>query len=299
MAFSRHRRNMFENSTQILSAMKAVSLSALLAWGCALSNEIPEHAHGLQEERLAVELEGGGVQVGVLSMRLGHTTPSRLAVLLPGHPSVVRPVMRDGIMAESKLTGNFLIRARRHLIQEDIATLLVDCVSSREEICDSAYQASRERQQHVDQLIAAARQRLPSIQQVWLVGTSMGTISSSFMPIHNPTGYAGAIHTAGITAPLARGSYTELQSFDYRKIPIFQVFIHHHDDPCPITPYSGAVEISSQFQIPLVTVRGGSGFQGSPCQAYTQHGFRGKEGAVMHTIAQIIRTGTVPHLVID
>ena len=34
------------------------------------------------------------------------------------------------------------------------------------------------------------------------------------MPIHNPTGYKGAIHTASITDPYAKGSYRELGGFD-------------------------------------------------------------------------------------
>jgi hypothetical protein len=38
---------------------------------------------------------------------------------------------------------------------------------------------------------------------------------------------------------------------------------------------------SEKFGFPLVTVTGGAGFQGPPCEALTEHGFRGKEKEVM------------------
>ena len=63
----------------------------------------------------------------------------------------------------------------------------------------SSYQASKERQQDVQKLINEVKKQVPSIKDVWLVGTSMGTVSSSFMPMHDSQAYAGAIHTATIS----------------------------------------------------------------------------------------------------
>jgi hypothetical protein len=123
------------------------------------------------------------------------------------------------------------------------------------------------------------------------VGTSMGTISSSFMPIHNTTAYAGAIHTASITEPYAKGSYRELGGFDYKLSQIPQFFIHHSSDPCALTTYSGAKSIAEKYGVALVTVSGGTGFQGPACAAFTEHGFRGKEKDVMNAMSVIIKTG--------
>ena len=145
---------------------------------------------------------------------------------------------------------------------------------------------------HLDNLINEVKKRYPTIQEVWLVGTSMGTISSSFMPTYAPRAYAGAIHTAAITEPYARNSYRELINFDYKKSGAPQFFIHHKDDPCYLTTWSGAKSISDKYGVPLITVFGGSNFQGNPCNAFTEHGFRGKELEVMQTIREIILTGT-------
>jgi hypothetical protein len=253
----------------------------------------------LKEELISVDLADGKKQVGVYSNKLGSEKPTRLAVLLPGYPSVVRPVVEGGIMTGSKLNGNFLIRSRGFLVDENIASLIVDCQSESGDYCSSSYQASKQRQMDVDKLIAEVRARNPSITEIWLVGTSMGTVSSSFMPVHNPTGYAGAIHTASITEPYARNSYRELGGFDYKKATTPQFFVHHAADPCYLTTYTGAKSITDKYKLPLVTVTGGSNFQGNPCNAFTEHGFRGKEKEVMTAIGEIIKTGSAKQLDIN
>ena len=251
------------------------------------------------EQLISVTLQDGIKQEGVLSRASNSSQPTHLAVLLPGSPSVVRPVVEGDALASSKLSSNFLIRARRHLVGQQLATLIVDCRSDSGDICSSAYQASLARYQDVSQLILQVKKDFPSIQKIWLVGTSMGTISSSFMPTYDSSMYAGAIHTASITEPYARNSYRELGDFDYKKAKLPQVFIHHQEDPCFITTHSGAKTIADKFQIPLMTVQGGSDFKGDACKAFTQHGFRGKEREVMLAIQKIILTGRVTELVIQ
>lgn len=266
----------------------------LIFWtSTGFSQNIPVHAQGLNEELITIELASGITQSGVYSTRTGVLEPSKLAVLFPGHPSVVRPVVVNGSMTESRLTGNFLIRSRRFLSDESIATLLVDCHSDSITVCSSRYQSARQRQEDIDKLIGVVRMRTPSIREVWLIGTSMGTISSSFLPFYNPKGYAGAIHTASITEPNAFFSYKEMDQFDYSKPSGIHFFIHHANDPCHLTTYSGAKSIASKAGVPLITVYGGKDFQGASCQAFNQHGFRGKEEEVMAEIGSIIKTGKV------
>ena len=282
----------------ILGRSALWALAALLAWvPCAVSAQsqgtapvpTPVHAQGLVEELLSVSLSPLATQSGVLSRSTTAVAPRRLAVLLPGHPSVVRPEVEDGVMKRSALTGNFLIRARRHLADEDIALLLVDCRSDQGALCSAQYQASSQRQKDVQLLVDQARRRLPSIEEVWLVGTSMGTISSTHMAQHDPKAYRGAIHTASITEPLAAGSYRIMAQLDLRNSPVRHVLVHHQDDPCSLTTHAGAVRWSRAFGIPLLTVRGGGGFEGPPCMAHTEHGFKGREREVMRAIAAIIR----------
>jgi alpha/beta superfamily hydrolase len=190
-----------------------------------------------------------------------------------------------------------LIRSRRHLATDAIATLIVDCHSGSGDYCSSSYQASLKRHQDVLKLIQEVKKQYPSIQQVWAIGTSMGTVSSSFALTHEPNIYAGAIHTASITEPNARNSYRELSNFDYAKAN--HIFIHHLNDPCYLTTHSGAKSIADKYELPLITVKGGGGFSGDACKAFTEHGFRGKEKEVMTAIGKILMTGRVEALLID
>jgi len=272
-------------------SMGLALVTALWLGGPSVKAQTPPAWENLTEQLVAVELSAGVRQEGVLSLRTGTQSPDLLAVLLPGHPSVLRPVVADQRMTASRLPGNFLVRARRHLADERIALLLVDCRSDSGDECSSKYQASAGRQSDVAALIQSVRQQLPSIQKVWLVSTSMGSISSAFMPMHGKGAYAGAIHTAAITEPYAMHSYRELGGFDYGQITGIQAFVHHQNDPCPMTTHSGAAKLAQKFSIPLVTVHGGSGFQGHPCRAFTEHGFTGKEREVMQHIGQILKTG--------
>ena len=261
--------------------------------------QTPSSSENPYEQLVIVDLQGGTKQEGVLSLKNNSSQPTHLAVLLPGYPSVVRPVVENNEMISSRLKGNFLIRARQHLINNEMATLVVDCRSDSGDYCSSSYQASLIRHQDVAQLVQLVKQMKPSIKNVWIVGTSMGTVSSSFMSTYEPYIYNGAIHTASITEPYSRNSYRELGGFDYKKSKIPQIFVHHRDDPCHLTTYSGAKSITDKFGLVLVTVTGSSNMSGPACNAFTEHGFRGKEKEVMTAIQRIISTGKVDTSLID
>lgn len=279
--------------------MKKLFFYLCLTISSFVNAQTPSSSENPYEQLVIVDLQGGTKQEGVLSLKNNSSQPTHLAVLLPGYPSVVRPVVENNEMISSRLKGNFLIRARQHLINNEMATLVVDCRSDSGDYCSSSYQASLIRHQDVAQLVQLVKQMKPSIKNVWIVGTSMGTVSSSFMSTYEPYIYNGAIHTASITEPYSRNSYRELGGFDYKKSKIPQIFVHHRDDPCHLTTYSGAKSITDKFGLVLVTVTGSSNMSGPACNAFTEHGFRGKEKEVMTAIQRIISTGKVDTSLID
>ena len=85
----------FQNLTRI-------ALIALLVQSsiCNAQN-VPAHAQGLKEELISVDLSGNKKQVGVYSTKSGMNKPTKLAVLLPGSPSVVSPGVDHGVMINS------------------------------------------------------------------------------------------------------------------------------------------------------------------------------------------------------
>jgi hypothetical protein len=252
----------------------------------ASAQTVPPHAEGLQEELIEVGIDGG-TQRAVLSKRSNASAASKLIVLLPGHPSVVKPEMGNGVMMDSPQLGNFLIRARRHLVTEQTMTLLIDCHTNLGDVCKAEYQASEDRYQHAMAVISAAKVKQPQIKQVYLLSTSMGSISSGFMAKHGQNQFAGVIHTASID-PTAPKSYPQLSKLNYADITIPQAFVHHTEDPCPITQYGYIRSVAEKNKIPLISVSGGGDFKGQPCQAFTQHGFKNKEVQVMRQVLKMV-----------
>jgi hypothetical protein len=59
------------------------------------------------------------------------------------------------------------------------------------------------------------------------------------------------------------------------------------------------MSITDKYKLPLVTVTGGGDFSGNACNAFTEHGFRGKEKEAMAAIGGIIKTGTASQLDIN
>jgi len=273
---------------KIIMQRKMAAIFTILLLSCSAKAQlIPPNAEGLEEQLIELTIDGG-VQRGVMSKRIDQPPGSKLVVLLPGYPSVVRPEMSNGVMVSSPLAGNFLIRARRHLADDQVMTLLVDCHSSVGDICKPEYQASEARYRHVKAIIDAAKIKVPSIRQVYLLSTSAGSISSAFIAKQAQEYLSGVIHTASID-PTAPKSYPQLTNFNYAAIGIPQAFIHHTDDPCAITQYSYIRSVAEKYKIPLITVAGVSGFTGNPCAANTQHGFKGKEIVVMKHILKMVR----------
>ncbi len=107
--------------------IKLLLLAIVLQTYPASAQDAATQTAGLNEEIVSVDLSGDRKQVGVYTTSSSSKNPTRLAVLLPGYPSVVRPVVENGVMTNSRLSGNFLIRSRHFLVDETIASLIVDC----------------------------------------------------------------------------------------------------------------------------------------------------------------------------
>jgi len=256
----------------------------LLGFGVAQAAQ----AEAVVETILRVRTESGHDQLGVLSRIAQDPPPRTLLVLVSGHPGVTRPRPGAAGTVTTRQNGNFLVRVRHHLVSPLVATLLLDCRADFETVCPDAYQASADRAADIGHLVALIRRELPSITAVWAVSTSRGVITTAGLLAHAGAAYAGIIHTAGTYGK------AQDQGLDFGPSATPQVIIHHADDPCPVTPHRDAALLARRWAIPLVTVAGGAGFRGDPCQAFTQHGFAGREAQVAGAIRRLVETGSRP-----
>ena len=121
-------------------------------------------------------------------------------------------------------------------------------------------------------VIAELKKRFDNVP-VFLVGTSRGTLSAANGGRAPGNAVAGVILTA--TMFLAARSGQGLSGFDFTTIGAPLLFVHHVDDGCAYTRYRDAKSLASKF--PLITVRGGDPARSDPCEAFSAHGFLGKE----------------------
>lgn len=251
---------------------------------------------GLSEKLISVSLSDKSSLQGVLSVKEGASNPSVLVVLLPGHPAVVRPItLQGGKVEKMAISGNFLLRARRQLINPDIATLVVDCKESPAigDECPEAYMASKERFDDLDVIIKAVKQELKSVKKVWLLSTSFGTVTSSHIPKERYSEYSGIIHTSTINQT---HKYSTQYDVKYEQITTPQLFIHHAGDACSVSRYEGLLGIAQKAGIPLYTIAGDKKrsdekISVDPCNAFSPHGFKGIEVQVMQLIRKAILEG--------
>ena len=185
------------------------------------------------------------------------------------------------------------MRARQHLLSPQVVTLLLDCRSDFETQCPDNYQASAERAQDIALLVQEVQRKIPSLVHIWAVSTSRGVITTAGLLKHGQNLYAGIVHTAG-TYSKARDQGLEFGPF---KTP--QFIFHHRQDPCPMTYHRDAVAIAEKWGVGLASVSGGSGFRGEACQAFTQHGFAGREEQVAGAIRRLVESGTLAQTQID
>lgn len=239
------------------------------------------------EEIVSVKTAQGFDQQGVLSVLGSAATPQNLLVIVSGHPGVTRPQKNIFGKITTRQEGNFLVRSRQYLISQEVATLLLDCRSDFNEVCVDEYQASQDRARDIAQLVNEVRKRLPTIRHTWVVSTSRAVITTASLLKHDETSYTGIIHTAG-TYNKARE-----QGLDFGPFKTPQFIFHHKDDPCKMTLYKDAAEIAEKWGVTLITVSGGSGFRGQACQAFTQHGFTGREERVAVAIRRLVELGKI------
>lgn len=282
----------------IRGALASVGLSFGLSSGLALSPAASAQEAALDESIATVSLARGTELSLVVSKKPG-SKPTTAALLFPGYPGVLKVEAQAGGAPEFQLRGNFLVRARRHLVSDTVMTVLVDCPKDRWTNCDDAY---RESDQYAAD-IAAAIDKLKADQgvgKIYLIGTSYGTVSSAFLARKLDGRIDGAIHTATFTDPRAgrgRGQVHGLAmwDFDWTAAHADQLFVHHQDDPCQLTQYRTIA--ARHGSIPLITVQGAKGVRGEPCEAFSQHGFVGRERPVMLAIGDWIATRKVTETV--
>jgi len=266
--------------------MFAVSfLLVLIGWSGAATAAANPQAEGLVE-RIVETKPRPGVYLRSILSRSVPGGEKWLVIAFPGHPGILKIQETDGSITY-QLGGNFLVRARRHLVSPGIAVATLDCPSDEYAGCDDRYRDSDKHMTDVLTQIDALKAIVGEDVKVALLGTSYGTVSSEILATKLEGKVDAAIHTASITAPRS-GNGLPLWHLDITKTKTRQLLVHHQNDPCTLSDFEPLKKY--QGVIPMIVVKGADSPRGNACDAFTQHGFVGREAPVMKGIAKWLLT---------
>lgn len=269
-----------------------IALAGLVVWLAGMDSmparaADPNRAHPTH----LVTVTRDGYTISGIANHLEGATKFRYGIaLFAGNPGILQAREENGTILHA-MGGNFLIRSRRHWLDEDILVLSVDAPSDHWNGFPQSFRASDRYGQDVAELLREAGRRF-GIQDWTLVGTSEGSVGAFHVARMNPALAKRVILTASLFRPNRNGG--GLSDADFSRLGMPLLWVHHADDPCQVTPYADALVFAKRSNAPLVTVRGGGPGQGPACQARTAHGFIGMEPATVQAMRSWIRTGKVP-----
>jgi hypothetical protein len=265
--------------------MRAKLIAAVLGL-LVLGAGVPAHS---DEERVELLTRTGVTELLLVTPAQG--SPVASLVLFNGSPGVL--FHRDGAGQATGLYGqNFLIRSRMRFAAAGFLVASVDAPSDHLGGID-AFRRTAEHAQDVAAVIVYLRRR--AAVPVWLVGTSMGTISAANAGARLKTdGPDGLVLTSSMTMS-TRHSVPVDVAVDVGAIIIPTLFVHNKEDNCVAASFGAVAGLMERFKSAprkqLIAVSGGSPPQGAPCTEFSRHGYIGLEDEVVGDIARWIKGG--------
>jgi pimeloyl-ACP methyl ester carboxylesterase len=262
---------------QVLCAFLFLHFLCVTAMVCA---NPPEHG---AVERIATRV---GVQVPIYAV----WKPDAVAtvVLLSGGAGGYGRIGEDGWPSG----GNFLIRTGRRWANHPFNVVMVGRPSDGIDLAAGWVRTGGLHGEDNGAIFKAVKQRSPL--PLWVIGTSMGTISAAAAAIRDDDGLvAGVVMTSTILAYKLPGA---VPTQDLAKIRVPVLLFHHEHDACWACRADELRFVSDKLTnapvVKTLLVSGGDGATGNPCEPDHHHGFVGmREDAVDRIAAWILAPG--------
>lgn len=250
---------------------RALAFLSLLALGLAAT----------AADRLLTLASRPGVTIGYWMMERPGAKATLL--LIPGGGGGIG--LHDGV----PLSQNFLVRSRDYFANAGYNVALLGKPTDRPEL-DAQYRAGDD---HVTDIRAVvAKLSADYGKPVWLVGTSLGTISAAAAAAGmDASKLAGIVLTSSVTRtnPATMFSVPMLPLSEIR-VPV--LVMHNKRDQCAVCEPGWASRIErGMTNAPvkkLMLVEGGGGATGPACEALHYHGYIGMEAEAVKDITDWI-----------
>jgi dienelactone hydrolase len=189
--------------------------------------------------------------------------------------------------------GNFVVRTRQLFAKHGLSVAVVDAPSDRQ--AAPFLGGFRQRPEHVVDIKAViAWLKQQANVPVWLVGTSMGTLSAAFVATQVGPGAGGPDGLVLTSTMLSFDAGRPVPAMPLQNLAIPVLVVHHEQDGCKYCAYRDIPRLMEKLRSTpkkeLMTFKGGEN-RGDPCEAFAYHGFNGLEKDVIAKIAEwIIQT---------
>lgn len=222
----------------------------------------------------------------------------RALVLSPAEPKAAVILIAGGhgglqISPEGSMrwgAGNFLVRTREDFANQRLLVAVIDAPSDRQSYPYLTGHLRQDADHAADLKAAIAWVRASASIPVWLVGTSMGTLSAAHgaIELQGAAGPDGIVLTSSILA--WRGTRpVPAMALDQIRVPV--LIVHHENDQCRSCPFSEipamAAKLVNSARLVVMPIKGGRS-QGDPCDARAYHGYNGIETEVVKRISDWI-----------
>jgi len=274
--------------------MRRLALAAVLALAASAAQadnwvERISAAAAPYEEIVHVAVRSGVDEPVLLSMASAQQKPKRILMLFPGSDGIMK-IKQKGAAVWFRLLGNYLIRARARFVDAEGIAVSVDMPSDQYCCANDRFRLDEQHAADVGAIISALSARFPGAE-FYLVGTSKGTVSAAAIGAKLGPGVAGVVLSSTVTQETRKGE--GLSRFDFGSLKVPVLLVHHKSDSCHVTPYYAVEKIAQEHRFPLVTVTGSAGARGDDCQAFSYHGYAGRETQVAAAIMQWVKTRAV------
>jgi pimeloyl-ACP methyl ester carboxylesterase len=237
-------------------------------------------------------------QIRTIPTRRG-VTESFVLIHPPGAPVASAVLFTGGRGALGLQRGplgsrntNFLVRMRQRFADRGLLVAVVDVPSDRTSQALVGFRTGAEHAADVKTLIAALRAEAGA--PVWLVGTSMGSVSAASVAARLTEGGPDGVVLSSSATRHNRELGESLQDVALDRIRVPVLLVHHRDDACPSSRYADTSwtmrQLSAAPKKELLTFSGGDAPQSPPCEPLAPHGYFGIEDRVVDAIAAWITT---------
>jgi len=214
--------------------------------------------------------------------------PVATAILLPGGKGKIE--LTD---SGPQKQGNFLVRTRDQFADHGLLTIVMDAPS---DLADrkkglKGKRLTDENLADIKAIVDYARKQ--ANVPVWLVGTSRGTISASYVAGREPGLVNGIVLTSTVSNSGKKGAASVMDtSLENITVPV--LLVHHEEDNCNVSPASGIKRVSKKLGgAKLVETKlfsGGKEKDGKECAGYSHHGYFKIEDEVVNFISDWIKS---------